>query len=100
MNNPTSDDLLDELAAAYKAQRAASDTIESIKAQLASMHADGIVGDELSHPALNLKWVSRTSWVYSPAVRQTQDFEKLEGLATKRVTSSWTIQPNRTPESE
>lgn len=100
MTPPTSDDLLDQLASAYRTQRKAADTIESIKAQLAAMHAEGIVGDELSHPALNLKWVSRTSWVYSPAVRQTQDFEKLEGLATKRTTSSWTIQPNRTPESE
>lgn len=100
MNSPTSDDLLDQLASAYRTQRKAADTIEGIKAQLAAMRADGVIGDELSHPALNLKWVSRTSWVYSPAVRQTQDFEKLEGLATKRTTSSWTVQPNKSPDSK
>ncbi len=96
MNFPDSDDLLDLLAAAYRQKQEADHEIESIKSQLAAMRADGFIGDQLSSPSLSLSWVTRSSWQYSPAIKQAQDLEKLEGTATKRESSSWTIKPVKT----
>ncbi len=96
MNFPNSDDLLDELARACRQKQDAEHRIESIKSDLAAMRADGVIGDQLSSPQLSLTWMTRKSWVYSPAIKTAQDLEKLEGTATQRESSSWTIKPVKT----
>ncbi len=45
MNFPNSDDLLDELARAYRQKQDAEHRIESIKSDLAALRADGVIGD-------------------------------------------------------
>ncbi len=64
MNFPNSDDLLDELARAYRQKQDAEHRIESIKSDLAALLADGVIGDHLSSRQLSLSWMTRSCWQY------------------------------------
>jgi len=86
----TADDVLDRLALSIKRKQEAHDDIETCKSILAQMRADGLVGDDLVHPAITLSWQVRKTWVYSPAVKQAQQLEQATGDATQRISEGWT----------
>ena len=91
----TADDVLDRLADLINQKQQAEDGIEEAKTVLSLMRKNGLIGDELSHPALTLKWQSRSTWQYSSAVKDLQGLEKVDGTATKKTSEGWTACPNK-----
>ena len=86
----TADDILDRLSTAIAVKAKAEQEIQDCKDVLTLMRAEHLIGDELEHPDLKLTWTTRSSWQYSNAVKSLQDMEKIEGIATKKQSSSWT----------
>jgi hypothetical protein len=71
--------------------------LDACKAQLNLLHNDGSIPDKLSTPYGTATLTTRVTHQYSAAVKQLQEMEILEGIAIKKVSSSWTIRP-ATPE--
>jgi hypothetical protein len=71
--------------------------IDAWKAELQAQFDAGLITDKLTTPFGSATLTTRTSWTYSPAIKQAQEMEILEGIATKKTSSSWTIRP-ATPE--
>ena len=94
----SADDILDLLAKAIIRKSQAEEDISTLREMLALLRKQGIIGDELSHPELNLKWQTRSSWVYSPAVKQVQQMEQAEGVATKKTTEGWVVRKTPSPQ--
>ena len=92
------DDILDLLAKAIIRKSQAEEDISTLREMLALLRKQGIIGDELSHPELTLKWQTRSSWVYSPAVKQVQQMEQAEGVATKKTTEGWVVRKAPSPQ--
>ena len=90
----TPDDVLDRLAAAIKRKAEAEEDIQNCKEVLTLMRAEGLINDTLESDDLKLTWTTRSSWVYSAAVKQLQQMEQIEGVATKKQSSSWTAKQN------
>ena len=91
----TADDVLDRLADLISQKQQAEEGIEEAKTVLELMRKNGLIGDELSHPALTLKWQSRSTWQYSSAVKDLQSMEKIDGSATKKSSEGWTARPTK-----
>lgn len=91
----TADDVLDRLADLISQKQQAEEGIEEAKTVLELMRKNGLIGDELSHPALTLKWQSRSTWQYSSAVKDLQAMEKVDGSATKKSSEGWTARPTK-----
>lgn len=89
------DDLLDRLDLAIARKKEAEAEIGEIKACFSQMKKDGVIGNELQHPNFNLVWQTRSTWKYSPAVKQLQDEEKFENIALETITGAWYAKPNR-----
>ena len=87
------DDLMDLLAKAITREAEAKEDIATIRDMLAVMRKEGLIGDEMDHPAFTLKWQSRSTWVYSNAVKELQGLEKIDGSATKKTSEGWTARP-------
>ena len=85
----TPDDLMDLLAKAITREAEAKEDIATIRDMLAVLRKEGLIGDELSSPELTLKWQSRATWVYSPAIKAAQAMEQVEGIATKKTSEGW-----------
>lgn len=68
--------LMDEMAALY-----ASGDLDAIKDD------DG----NLAHEGVKITRCTRTSWQYSKAVKELQQLEQFEGVATKKETEYWRI---------
>jgi hypothetical protein len=83
-------------AAQAQAKSLAAD-IDAWKAELQAQFDAGLITDKLSTPYGSASLTTRTSWTYSPAIKQAQEMEILEGIATKKLSSSWTIR-SATPE--
>ena len=92
------DDILDLLAKAIIRKSEAEEDISTLREMLALLRKQGIIGDELSHPELTLKWQTRSSWVYSPAVKQVQQMEQAEGVATKKTSEGWVVRKTPSPQ--
>jgi hypothetical protein len=65
--------------------------LDDLKAQLQAHFELGTISDKLSTPFGTASLVTRSTWSYSPAVKALQDLEQLDGIATKKTSSSWTI---------
>lgn len=85
----TPDDIVDLLATKISQKQDLEEDISTLREMLAILRKEGVIGDELSHPELTLKWQTRSSWVYSPAVKQLQQMEQAEGVATKKTSEGW-----------
>lgn len=65
--------------------------IDEHKLHLQDLLDEGLITDTVSHDGITAKIQQRKTWQYSPAVKELQDMEQLEGIATQKVTSSWTV---------
>ena len=86
----TPDDVLDRLSAAIDRKAAAEEEISNCKEVLTLMRAEGLINDTVESDDLKLTWTTRPTWQYSSAVKQLQQMEQIEGVATKKHSSSWT----------
>ena len=89
-NSLTADDILDRLALAIKRKADAEADIQNCKDVLTLMRAEGLINDTVESDDLKLTWTTRSTWQYSSAVKQLQQMEQIEGVATKKQSSSWT----------
>jgi len=65
--------------------------LDNIRARLTNFRDLGIIDDKLSTDYGSATLVTRTTYSYSPAVKQLQELEVLEGIATKKTSATWTI---------
>ena len=86
----TPDDVLDRLAAAINRKADAEQEISNCKEVLTLMRAEGLINDTVESEDLKLTWTTRSTWQYSNAVKSLQQMEQIEGVATKKQSSSWT----------
>ena len=84
------DDVLDRLALAIKRKADAEADIQNCKDVLTLMRAEGLINDTVESDDLKLTWTTRSTWQYSNAVKSLQQMEQIEGVATKKQSSSWT----------
>lgn len=89
----TPETLVGYITTALAQIKAIQSDIEGWKAELTAHHEAGTIPDKLSTPFGTATLTQRTTWAYSSAVRQLQELEQLEGVATKKLSSSWTIRP-------
>ena len=92
-NNLTPDQVMDRYACALEARAYVDAEVEDCRRIFTEMRRQGIIGDKLEHPAFTLTWQTRSRWVYSPAVKRLQQMEQYEGVATKKISGSWTAKP-------
>ena len=90
----SADDIIDRLIFALKRKADAEADIQNCKEVLTLMRAEHLIGDTLETEELKITWTTRSSWVYSSAIKQAQDMEKAEGIATKKTSESWTVRQN------
>jgi hypothetical protein len=74
--------------------------IEEWKAELQQHYVNGDITDKLSTPYGTATLTTRVTHQYSAAVKQLQEMEILEGIATKKTSSSWTIRPATTDQPD
>ena len=91
----TPDAVMDRYWDLIQQQKATTDAIEEVRSVLSLMRRNGLIGDEMDHPAFTLKWQSRSTWVYSNAVKELQGLEKVDGSATKKTSEGWTARPTK-----
>jgi hypothetical protein len=65
--------------------------IDEHKLHLQDLFDEGLITDNVSYEGITAKVQQRKTWQYSPAVKELQDMEQLEGIATQKVTTSWTV---------
>jgi hypothetical protein len=94
----TPDQLIAYITTAQAQAKSLASDIDAWKAELQALYASGAIPDKLSTPFGSATLTTRTSWSYSQADKQLQELEQLEGVATKKTTSSWTVRP-ATPET-
>ena len=87
------EDLVAFISTAQSQIKALASDIDAWKAELQSHFDNGTITDKLSTPHGSATLTQRTSWSYSPAIKQAQEIEQLDGIATKKISSSWTIRP-------
>jgi hypothetical protein len=61
------------------------------KAHLQDLFDEGLIGDNVSHDGITAKIQQRKTWQYSSAIKELQDMEQVEGIATQKVSSSWHV---------
>jgi len=61
------------------------------KEHLQDLFDEGLIPDSVSHEGISAKIQQRKTWQYSPAIKELQDMEQVDGTATEKVTSSWTV---------
>ena len=94
-SNPTPDDILDRLSAAMQRKADAEVDIDTCKHILTTMRAEGFIGDCLEHEDFKVTWSTRSSWKYSPAIKQAQQMEQVDGTATKSTNEFWTLRSTK-----
>ena len=99
-STPTSNDCLDDLSPdqliylATQTQQSIKELttfLDNIRSRLTNFRDLGIIDDKLSTDYGSATLITRTTYSYSPAVKQLQELEVLEGIATKKTSASWTI---------
>ena len=91
----TPDAVMDRYWELITKQKEVAEGIEECRSVLSIMRKEGIINDELEHPSFSLKWQTRSTWVYSNAVKNLQSLEKADGTATKKTSEGWTARPNK-----
>ena len=97
LNTTSPEELIKEIDRCNRAIKAYQTIIDECKAGLQAHYDNGDITDKLSTPYGSATLTTRSTWTYSPAIKQAQEMEILEGIATKKTSSSWTIRP-ATPE--
>ena len=69
--------------------------IEGDKITLESRFLEGSITDKLSTKNVSATRSTRTSYTFSPAVKQLQEMEVIDGIATPKQTISWTIREGK-----
>ena len=69
--------------------------IDSDKITLESRFLEGSISDKLSTKNVSATRSTRTSYTYSSAVKQLQEMEVIEGVATSKQTIGWTIRESK-----
>jgi hypothetical protein len=98
MNTP--DQLVAYITSAQAQAKSLAADIDAWKAELQALYASGAIPDKLSTPFGSATITTRSTWTYSPAVKQLQELEQLDGSATKKITASWTIRPITTEQPD
>jgi hypothetical protein len=93
----TPEQLVAYITAAQAQAKSLAADIDAWKSELQSHFDAGNITDKLSTPFGSATLTTRSTWSYSPAVKQLQEMEQLDGLATKKTSSSWTVKA-ATPE--
>jgi hypothetical protein len=65
--------------------------IDEHKLHLQDLFEEGLISESVSHDGITAKIQQRKTWQYSPAVKELQDMEQVEGVATQKVSSSWHV---------
>jgi cell division septum initiation protein DivIVA len=94
---PKAIDIVDAIVGFQNEIKRLQTDVDQLKARLVALHQEGLIPDKLNAVYGSATLTTRTSWAYSAAVKQLQEMEQLEGVATKKTSSSWTIRP-ATPE--
>ena len=69
--------------------------IDSDKITLESRFLEGSITDKLSTKNVSATRSTRTSYSYSPAVKQLQEMEVIDGIATPKQTVSWIVRESK-----
>ena len=94
-NELTPDAVMDRYWTLIQQQKETAESIEECRSVLTIMRKEGLINDEVEHPAFTLKWQSRSTWVYSNAVKELQGLEKIDGSATQTTSENWVARPNK-----
>ena len=95
MTNPKT--LLDDIAAIKQEIALREESLQILMDDLALLYSSGDLDDlkdddgNLTANGIKATRVTRTSWQYSKAVKELQQLEQFEGVATKRETEYWRI---------
>jgi hypothetical protein len=65
--------------------------LDNIRARLTNFRDLGIIDDKLSTDYGSATLVTTTTYAYSEAVSQLKELEAMEGIATKKTSTSWRI---------
>ena len=65
------------------------------KLALEDLFTIGDITDKLSSNGVSATRTIRTTWTYSPAIKQLQELEQLEGIATQKQSVSWTVRESK-----
>jgi hypothetical protein len=68
---------------------------DSDKITLEALYTEGSISDKISTANISATRVTRTSYTYSPAIKQLQEMEVIDGIATPKHTVSWTIRESK-----
>jgi hypothetical protein len=69
--------------------------IDNDKITLESRFLEGTITDKLSTKNVSATRTTRTSYTYSPAVKQLQEMEVIDGIATPKQSVSWVIRESK-----
>lgn len=95
MTNPSS--LLGVIASTKKEIARHQEILDRLMDDLALMYTTGDLDDikddegNLSAHGVKVSRCTRTSWQYSNAVKELQQLEQFEGVATKKETEYWRV---------
>lgn len=95
MTNPST--LLGVIASTKQEIARQQEILDRLMDDLALMYTagdlDNIKDDDgnLAHAGIKVSRCTRTSWQYSNAVKELQQLEQFEGIASKRETEYWRV---------
>ena len=95
MTNPKT--LLDDIAAIKQEIALREESLQILMDDLALLYSSGDLDDlkdddgNLMANGIKATRCTRTSWQYSKAVKELQQLEQFEGVATKKETEYWRI---------
>ena len=69
--------------------------IDNDKVTLETRFLEGSITDKLSTKNISATRSTRTSYSYSPAVKQLQEMEVIDGIATPKQTVSWVVREGK-----
>ena len=94
-NELTPDAVMDRYWDLIQQQKETAESIEECRSILTIMRKEGLINDKVDHPAFTLSWQTTKRWVYSPAVKELQGLEKVDGSATQTTSENWVARPNK-----
>jgi len=95
MTNPST--LLGVIASTKKEIARHQEILDRLMDDLALMYTAGDLDDikdddgNLAYAGIKVSRCTRTSWQYSNAVKELQQLEQFEGVATKKETEYWRV---------
>ena len=91
----TPDAVMDRMWSLISQRKEVDDGIEECRSVLSIMRKEGLINDKVEHDAFTLSWQTTKRWVYSPAVKELQGMEKIDGSATQTTTENWVARANK-----